>query len=90
MVQYLQNKVIMKWTTCFIRFTSSIPLKYMAQPQLHLLWLTVKKTDVKPRISNCDPQNLQYKVQPEFLPSHWRIFKTSLYYKKCLMLENWR
>ena len=28
MVQYLQNKVIMKWTTRFIRFTDWIPLKY--------------------------------------------------------------
>ena len=28
MVQYLQNNVIMKWTTRFIRFTGSIPLKY--------------------------------------------------------------
>ena len=28
MVQYLQNNVIMKWTTRFIRFTGWIPLKY--------------------------------------------------------------
>ena len=28
MVQYLQNNVIMKWTTRFIRFTRWIPLKY--------------------------------------------------------------
>ena len=28
MVQYLQNNVIMKWTTHFIRFTGWIPLKY--------------------------------------------------------------
>ena len=28
MVQYLQNNVIMKWTTRFIRFTVWIPLKY--------------------------------------------------------------
>ena len=28
MVQYLQNNVIMNWTTCFIRFTGWIPLKY--------------------------------------------------------------
>ena len=28
MVQYLQNNVIMKWTTRFIRFTGSISLKY--------------------------------------------------------------
>ena len=28
MVQYLQNNVIMKWTTRFIRFTGWISLKY--------------------------------------------------------------
>ena len=28
MVQYLQNNVIMKWTTRFINFTGCIPLKY--------------------------------------------------------------
>ena len=28
MVKYLQNNVIMKWTTHFIRFTGWIPLKY--------------------------------------------------------------
>ena len=28
MVQYLQNNVIMKWTTRFIRFTGWIPLKH--------------------------------------------------------------
>ena len=28
MVQYLQNNVIMKWTTRFIRFIGWIPLKY--------------------------------------------------------------
>ena len=28
MVQYLQNDVIMKWTTLFIRFCGWIPLKY--------------------------------------------------------------
>ena len=28
MVQYLQNNVIMNWTTRFIRFTGWIPLKY--------------------------------------------------------------
>ena len=45
-----------------------------------------KTSDVKRRISYCDPQNLQYKTHPEFLPSHRRIFKTSLYYKTCLIL----
>ena len=61
-----------------------------ARPQLHLLSLTVKKTDVKPRISHCDSQNLQYKTHPEFWPSHRRIFKTSLYYKTRLILETRR
>ena len=62
----------------------------MARPQLHLLSLTAKNSDVKPRISHCDPQNLQYKVHPEFWPSHRRIFKTSLYYKTRLILETRR
>ena len=46
-----------------------------------------KNSDVKPRISHCDSQNLQYKTHPEFWPSHRRIFKTSLYYKTRLILE---
>ena len=49
-----------------------------------------KHSDVKRRISHCDPQNLQYKTHPEFWPSHRRIFKTSLYYKTCLILETRR
>ena len=40
-----------------------------------------KNSDVKPRISHWDSQNLQYKPHPEFWPSHRQIFKTSLYYK---------
>ena len=59
-----------------------------ARPQLHLLSLTV--SDVKPRISHCDSQNLQYKTHPEFWPFHRRIFKTSLYYKMRLILETRR
>ena len=46
-----------------------------------------KNSDVKPRISHCDPQNLQYKTHPEFWPSHRQIFKTSLYYKTRLILD---
>ena len=61
-----------------------------ARPQLHLLSLTVKNSDVKPRISHCDSQNLQYKAHPEFWHSHRRIFKTSLYYKTRLILETRR
>ena len=53
-----------------------------ARPQLHLLSLTVK-----PRISHCDFQNLQYKTHPEFWPSRRQIFKTSLYYKTRLILR---
>ena len=49
-----------------------------------------KNTDVKPRVSHCDSQNLQYKTHPEFWPSHRRIFKTSLYYKTRLILETRR
>ena len=49
-----------------------------------------KNSDVKPRISHCDSENLQYKMHPEFWPSHRRIFKTSLYYKTRLILETRR
>ena len=49
-----------------------------------------KNSDVKPRISHCDSQNLQYKTHPEFWPSHRRIFKTTLYYKTRLILETRR
>ena len=49
-----------------------------------------KNSDVKPRISHCDYQNLQYKTHPEFWPFHRRIFKTSLYYKTRLILETRR
>ena len=49
-----------------------------------------KNSDVKRRISYCDPQNLQYKMHPEFLPSHSWIFETSLYYKTRLILETRR
>ena len=49
-----------------------------------------KNSDVKPRISHYDTQNLQYKTHPEFWPSHRRIFKTNLYYKTRLILETRR
>ena len=51
-----------------------------------------KNSDVKRRISYCDPKNLQYnlKTHPEFWPSHSRIFKTSLYYKTRPILETRR
>ena len=46
-----------------------------------------KNSDVKRRISYCDPPNLQYNTHPEFWPSHGRIFKTSLYHKSRLILK---
>ena len=49
-----------------------------------------KNSDVKPRISHCDSQNLQYKSHPEFWLFHRQIFKTSLYYKPRLILETRR
>ena len=49
-----------------------------------------KNSDIKRRISYCDPLNLQYKTHPKFWPSHSRIFKTSLYYKSRLILETRR
>ena len=49
-----------------------------------------KNSDVKRRISYCDPQNLQYKPHPKFWPSHSEIFKTSIYYKTRLILETRR
>ena len=93
MVQYLQNNVIMKWTTRFIRFTGWIPLKYGSTTTPPIIAHCKKKLrcqQVKPRISHCDSQNLQYKSHPEFWPSHRRIFKTSLYYKTRLILETRR
>ena len=87
MVQYLQNNVIMKWTT---RFTGWIPLKYGSTTTPPIIAHCKKNSDVKPRISHCDSPNLQYKTHPEFWPSHRRIFKTSLYYKTRLILETRR
>ena len=69
MVQYLQNNVIMKWTTRFIRFTGWIPLKYGSTTTPPIIAHCKKKLrcqQVKPRISHCDSQNLQYKSHPEF------------------------
>ena len=50
MVQYLQNNVIMKWTTCFIRFTGWIPLKYGS-------------TITPPIIARCQKTSLYYKTR---------------------------
>ena len=49
-----------------------------------------KNSDVKPRISHCDSQNLQFKTHPEIWPSYRQIFKMSLYYKTRLILETRR
>ena len=62
----------------------------MARPQLHLLWLTVKKLRCQASYFTLRPQNLQHKTHPEFWPSHRWIFKTSLYYKTRLILETRR
>ena len=61
MVQYLQNNIIMKWNIRFINFTGWIPLKYgsTTTPPIHC-----QKN--LPRISHCDPKNLQCKTYPEF------------------------
>ena len=90
MVQYLQNNVIMKWTTRVIRFTGWIPLKYGSTTTPPIITHCQKSSDVKRRISYCDSQNLLYKTHPEFWPSHSRIFKTSLYHKTRLILETRR
>ena len=80
----------MKWTTRFIRFTGWIPLKIRLDHNSTYYRSLSKNSDVKPRISHCDSQNLQYKMHPEFWPSHRRIFKMSLYYKTRLILETRR
>ena len=90
MVQYLQNNVIMKWTARFIRFTGCVPLKYGSTTTPPVIAHCKKNSNIKRRISYCDPLNLQYKTHPEFWPSHSRIFKTSLYYKSRLILETRR
>ena len=74
----------------FIRFIGWIPLKYGSTTTQPIIAHCQKSSDVKPPISHCDLQNLQYKTHTEFWPSHRRIFKTSLYYEMCLILENWR
>ena len=86
MVQYLQNNVIMKWTTRFIRFTGWIPLKYGSTTTPPIIAHCQKNSDVKRHISYCDPQNRQYNTHPEFWPSRRWIFKTSVYYKTHLLL----
>ena len=86
MVQYLQNNVIIKWTTSFIRFTGWIPLKYGSTTTPPIIAHCQKNPMLRRHISYCDPQNLQYNTHPEFWPSRRRIFKTSLYYRTHLIL----
>ena len=94
MVQYLQNNVIMKWTTRFIRFTGWIPLKYGSTTTPPII-AHCQKTPMSSVVFRAPyfilrSQNLQYKTHPEFWPSPSRIFKTSLYYKTRLILETRR
>ena len=93
MVQYFPNNVIMKWNTRFIHFAGWISLKYgstTSPPIIAHCQKNSQNSDVKTRISYCDPKNFQYKAHPEIWPSHRLIFKTSLYNKMRLILKNWR
>ena len=75
MVQYLQNNVIMKWTTRFIRFTGSISLKYGSTTTPPII-AHCQKTPMSSLVFHIgDSQNLQYKTHPEFWSSQRRIFK---------------
>ena len=66
MVQYLQNNVILKWTTRFIRFTDWIPLKYGSTTTPPIIAHCQKNFDVKPRISHCDPKTSNIRRTPSF------------------------
>ena len=66
MVQYLQNNVIMKWTTRFIRFTGWIPLKYGSTTTPPFIAHCKKNSDIKPRISHCDPKASNISCTPSF------------------------
>ena len=77
MVQYLQNtKTTLSWNGQLILLALRARFPWnMAPPQLHLLSLTVKNSDVKLRISHCDPKNLQYNMHPSFDFSHMKFSK---------------
>ena len=66
MVQYIQNDVIMKWTTRFIRFTGWIPLKYGSTTTPPIIAHCQKNSDVKRRISHCDPKTSNISRTPCF------------------------
>ena len=67
MVQYLQNNVIMKWATRFIRFTGWIPLKY-GSTTTPLIIAHCQKTPMSSerRISYCDPKAPNIRGTPSF------------------------
>ena len=88
-VLYLQNDAIIKWTTHFIRLNGWIPLKYVSTTTQPII-AHCQKTWMSSLLFHIAITNLQYKTHPEFWPSHRRIFKTRLYYKTCLISENWR
>ena len=66
MVQYLQNNVIMKWTTHFIRFTGWIPLKYGSTTTPPIIAHCQKNSDGKPRLSHCNPKTSNIRPTPSF------------------------
>ena len=66
MVQYLQNNVIMKWTTRFIRFAGWIPLKYGSTTTPPIIAHCQKNSDAKRRISYCDPKTSNIRRAPSF------------------------
>ena len=89
MVQYLQNNVVMKWTTRFIHFTGRIPLKYGSTPTPPII-THCQKLRCQASYFTLRSPNLQYRMHHEFWPSHRWIFKMSLYHKTCLIVKNWR
>ena len=66
MVQYLQNNVIINWTTSFIRFTGWIPLKYGSTTTPPIIAHCQKNSDVKRHISYCDPKTSNIIRTPSF------------------------
>ena len=83
------SKTMLLWNGLLVLFILLAGFLWnMARPQLHLLSLTVNKLQCQASYFTLRSQNLQYKTHPEFWPSHRQIFKTSLYYKPHLILEN--
>ena len=67
MVQYLQNNVVMKWTTRFIRFTGWIPLKYGS-------------TTTPPIIAHCQKTSMSSLVFHIAIPKTSNIRRTPSFY----------